>query len=93
MDSVVLITPTHHASLLDASNFVRTLTDHQGLQEGPPDEVPYKMQFITREQLLERARLFKKNSYGLYLAKFCWLKIMYWSPVVQVTEASTHPRP
>ena len=58
-----------HASLLDASNFVRTLTERQGLQVGSPDEVAYQMQWITRDQLTERAALFGKNSYGNYLAK------------------------
>lgn len=60
-----------HASMLDASNFVRTLTERQGLQVGSPDEVAYKMQWITREQLLERARLFEKNGYGRYLETLC----------------------
>ena len=36
-----------HASLLDASNFVRTLTERQGLQVGSPDEVAYKLKWIT----------------------------------------------
>ena len=56
-----------HASLLDASNFVRTLTERQGLQVGSPDEVAYKLQLITREQLYQRANVFKKNQYGEYL--------------------------
>ena len=56
-----------HASLLDASNFVRTLTERQGLQVGSPDEVAYQMKWITREQLIQRAALFGKNSYGQYL--------------------------
>lgn len=38
-----------HASLLDASNFVRTLTERQGLQVGSPDEVAYNMNFISKE--------------------------------------------
>jgi glucose-1-phosphate thymidylyltransferase len=58
-----------HASLLDASNFVRTLTERQGLQVGSPDEIAYQMKWITRDQLTERASLFGKNSYGNYLAK------------------------
>jgi len=58
-----------HASLLDASNFVRTLTERQGLQVGSPDEVAYKLKWIIRSQLCERAELFGKNSYGKYLAK------------------------
>ena len=36
-----------HASLLDASNFVRTLTERQGLQVGSPDEVAQQLKWIT----------------------------------------------
>lgn len=56
-----------HASLLDASNFVRTLTERQGLQVGSPDEVAYQLKWITKEQLMDRARLFGKNKHGKYL--------------------------
>ena len=55
-----------HASLLDASNFVRTLTERQGLQVGSPDEIAYQMKWITKEQLRERAAAFGKNKYGQY---------------------------
>ena len=58
-----------HASLLDASNFVRTLTERQGLQVGSPDEVAYQQKWINKEQLLERALLFEKNRYARYLEK------------------------
>ena len=57
-----------HASLLDASNFVRTLTERQGLQVGSPDEVAYQRQWITKEKLLERTKIFGKNKYGAYLS-------------------------
>ena len=40
-----------HASLLDAGNFVRTLTERQGLQVGSPDEVAYHLNLITDQQL------------------------------------------
>lgn len=56
-----------HGSLLDAGNFVRTLTDRQGLQVGSPDEIAYREGFITREDLLKRAEIFRKNDYGRYL--------------------------
>ena len=56
-----------HASLLDASNFVRPLTERQGLQIGSPDEIAYKLQWITKQKLLERAQVFEKNKYGQYL--------------------------
>jgi glucose-1-phosphate thymidylyltransferase len=58
-----------HASLLDASNFVRTLTERQGLQIGSPDEIAYQLNWITSEQLHQRAILFGKNKYGKYLEK------------------------
>ena len=60
-----------HASLLDASNFVRTLTERQGLQVGSPDEVAYQLDWISRDQLRERAELFGKNDYGQYLLGLC----------------------
>lgn len=56
-----------HASLLDAGNFVRTLTERQGMQTGSPDEVAYYKGWITEEQLLERARMFGKTGYGQHL--------------------------
>ena len=56
-----------HASLLDASNFVRTLTERQGLQVGSPDEVAYQLNWITKEQLENRSLIFSKNQYGKYL--------------------------
>ena len=57
-----------HASLLDASNFVRTLTERQGLQVGSPDEVAYQLQWISKEKLLKRTKIFEKNKYGAYLS-------------------------
>ena len=56
-----------HASLLDASNFVRTLTERQGLQVGSPDEVAYQLNWISKTELGKRAELFDKNKYGNYL--------------------------
>ncbi|WP_422071056.1 glucose-1-phosphate thymidylyltransferase RfbA [Tranquillimonas rosea] len=58
-----------HASLLDAGNFVRTLTERQGMQTGSPDEVAYYKGWITEEQLLERARMFGKTGYGQHLTE------------------------
>ncbi|MDC3385691.1 glucose-1-phosphate thymidylyltransferase RfbA [Planktomarina sp.] len=56
-----------HASLLDASNFVRTLTERQGLQVGSPDEVAYQSKWITKEQISILSKKFGKNSYVNYL--------------------------
>ncbi len=54
-------------SLLDASNFVRTLTERQGLQVGSPDEVAYYSNWISKEQITARSEKFGKNAYGTYL--------------------------
>jgi glucose-1-phosphate thymidylyltransferase len=56
-----------HGSLLDAGNFVRTLTERQGLQVGSPDEIAYRAGWIDRDQLVERAEVFRKNGYGMHL--------------------------
>jgi glucose-1-phosphate thymidylyltransferase len=57
-----------HASLLDASNFVRTLTERQGLQVGSPEEIAFQKGWITRKDLANEAKKFAKNSYGTYLS-------------------------
>lgn len=56
-----------HGSLLDAGNFVRTLTERQGQQVGSPDEVAFEMGWIDSEHLRKNARQFGKNDYGSYL--------------------------
>jgi glucose-1-phosphate thymidylyltransferase len=56
-----------HGSLLDAGNFVRTLEQRQGMQTGSPDEIAYGQGWISADQLAERADMFGKNAYGLYL--------------------------
>ncbi|WP_066560177.1 glucose-1-phosphate thymidylyltransferase RfbA [Croceicoccus bisphenolivorans] len=57
-----------HASLLDAGNFVRTLTERQGLQVGSPDEIAFRSGWISATDLDRRAERFRKNAYGAYLA-------------------------
>ena len=56
-----------HGSLLDAGNFVRTLTQRQGLQTGCLDEIAFDRGWISAEALDARAEMFKKNDYGRYL--------------------------
>ncbi|SEL28108.1 glucose-1-phosphate thymidylyltransferase [Roseovarius nanhaiticus] len=58
-----------HGSLLDAGNFVRTLSERQGLQVGSPDEIAYGKGWIDASALQERAEGFAKNSYGQYLLR------------------------
>ena len=56
-----------HASLLDAGNFVRTLTQRQGLQTGSLEEIAHERGWISDADLLNRAEMFEKNEYGGYL--------------------------
>ncbi len=56
-----------HASLLDAGNFVRTLSQRQGQQVGCPEEIAFLSGWITPAELEARADLFAKTEYGSYL--------------------------
>ena len=56
-------------SLLQASNFIATLEQRQGLSASCIEEIAYKSGFITRENLLELARPLAKSQYGQYLLK------------------------
>jgi len=58
-----------HASLLDAGNFVRTLSERQGQQIGSPDEIAFHQGWIDAAALRQRAALFGKNQYGDYLRR------------------------
>ena len=57
-----------HGSLLDAGNFVRTLTERQGLQVGSPDEVAYQLGWISEITLKENLKILGKSKYGQYLS-------------------------
>ncbi len=58
-----------HASLLDAGNFVRTLTERQGLRVGSPEEVAFRQGWIDAEALAARAAELRGTDYGAYLAR------------------------
>lgn len=58
-----------HASLLDASNFVRTIEMRQGQQIGCPEEIAFVQGWISRGDLETQAERYKKNDYGQYLLK------------------------
>jgi len=55
-----------HESLLQASVFVQTVEERQGLMISCPEEIAYRQGFITREQLRELASE-NQNQYGQYL--------------------------
>ena len=56
-----------HESMIDASNFVKTVEEHEGLKICCPEEIAYKNGWITKEDLLEAAALMKNNQYGQHL--------------------------
>lgn len=58
-----------HDSLLQASNFIATIEQRQGLKVSCIEEIAYKKGFISREQLLELAKPLSKNQYGEYLLR------------------------
>ncbi|MBP8966386.1 MAG: glucose-1-phosphate thymidylyltransferase, partial [Paludibacteraceae bacterium] len=58
-----------HDSLLDASNFIATIENRQGLKIACLEEIAYRNGYIDREQLLRLAEPLKKSHYGEYLIK------------------------
>jgi glucose-1-phosphate thymidylyltransferase len=56
-------------SLSDATEYVRVIEKRQGLKIGCPEEIAYRMGFITKVQLTALAEGLKKSGYGEYLFK------------------------
>ncbi|QTJ68079.1 glucose-1-phosphate thymidylyltransferase RfbA [Rhodococcus sp. ZPP] len=54
-------------SLLEASNYVRTIEQRQGLKIGAPEEVAWRQGFISDDELRSRAEPLAKSGYGRYL--------------------------
>ena len=58
-----------HESLLEASNYIQTIENRQGLKVACIEEIAYEMGYISKEKLLELAQPLKKNQYGQYLIR------------------------
>ena len=56
-----------HSHLLDAGNFVRIIEERQGLKIGCPEEIAFKMGFITADELRSQGEALVKSGYGQYL--------------------------
>lgn len=58
-----------HDSLLEASNFIATIENRQGLKVACIEEIAFRNGNISKEKLLQLAEPLKKNNYGQYLIK------------------------
>lgn len=58
-----------HDSLLDASQFISTIENRQGLKIACPEEIAYRKRWITSTDLENLAKPLLKNQYGEYLLK------------------------
>lgn len=56
-----------HDSLLDAGNFVRTLSERQGLRVSSPEEIGWRNGWLSDDELAHYAERFGKSGYGEYL--------------------------
>lgn len=56
-----------HQSMIEASNFIATIEERQGLKVSCPEEIAFRRGFIDAEQLRALAEPLKKTGYGQYL--------------------------
>jgi glucose-1-phosphate thymidylyltransferase len=56
-----------HESLLQAASFIQTIQERQGLMISCPEEIAYRMGFISKGQLRELGKALNGNSYGRYI--------------------------
>lgn len=58
-----------HQSLLQASQFIHTIEENQGIKIACLEEVAYRMGFVTKEFLLDNIKQFKNNEYFSYITR------------------------
>lgn len=56
-----------HDSLIEASQFVHTIENRQGFKVACLEEIAYRKEWLTREQVEVEAKLLSKTLYGQYL--------------------------
>jgi glucose-1-phosphate thymidylyltransferase len=66
-----------HQSLVEATNFVKTIEDHQGIKIAAPEEIAYINGWIGKEELIISGEKFSKTGYGQYLLKVANGSIKY----------------
>ena len=62
---------------MEASVFVQTVQNRQGVVISAPEEIAYYEKWITKEQLLESAQLYGKSPYGEHLRKVAEDKLVF----------------
>ncbi|PWW10378.1 MULTISPECIES: glucose-1-phosphate thymidylyltransferase RfbA [Pseudidiomarina] len=63
-----------HESLLEAAQFVETIEKRQGYKVACLEEIAFYKNWLTRQQLIENAKVLSKNNYGQYLLAIADLK-------------------
>lgn len=66
-----------HESLVDASNYIKILEEHQGIKVCCPEEIAYINGWISKDKLLEIGNSMAKNQYGQHLINVANGKIRY----------------
>ncbi len=64
-------------SLIEASNFIRSIEKLQGIQISALEEIAYNMRWISKKQLLESVEKYGKSPYGQHLRRVAEGKILY----------------
>ena len=59
-----------HESLLQASTFIQAIEERQGLKVACPEEVGFKMGFMSLDAVEKAGKVMAKNEYGQYLLRF-----------------------
>jgi len=58
-----------HQSMLQASNFIESIEERQGLKVACLEEIAFRKGYISKEQVIDLAKPLAKNQYGRYLMK------------------------
>lgn len=64
-------------SLMEASSFIKTVQDRQGVVISSPEEIAYYEKWITKEQLLQTAEAYGKSPYGVHLRRVAEGKFIF----------------
>ena len=64
-------------SLMEASSFVQTIQNRQGVVISAPEEIAYHEKWITKEQLVESAKKYGKSPYGEHLMRVAEDKLIF----------------